>query len=243
MRIETYKGTSKTNKYYDINIIRNFCKLKLYLHNGLVLFIAFYFFSNLLCAQTVWTKEDSVQLSKILGSERPIIINSDLKRELERSFNCEPVKENCSSWNDFILDIKSYDLVIPKYQPINIEHIFSKKHTTIKLFNFKNEYLKHNKFTINSNIDSDSYLKYLQRNTQLTYPLNGKLQFNMSGSYTIDRTQNPILPINPTSYTIGVELSFKLKNNIEIGPQVNYQYNIIQKRWEWIGGIKCTILF
>lgn len=131
---------------------------------------------------------------------------------------------------------------MPKYHSINMEQIF-KEHTTIKLFNLKNEYLKHNKFTIDSNIDSDSYLKYLQRNTQLIYPLNGKLQFNMSGNYTIDRTQNPILPINPAPYTLGVGLSFKLRNNIEIGPQISYQYNMIQKRWEWIGGIKYTIRF
>ena len=46
-----------------------------------------------------------------------------------------------------------------------------------------------------SNIDSDSYTRYLQRNTQLSYPLNGKLQFNMSGNSTIYRLQNPILII------------------------------------------------
>lgn len=242
MRTESYKDKSRTERYYNMDIIRLFCEFKLFLHNGFVIFIAFCFFSNLLCAQTVWTKEDSIHLSKILESEKPIIISNDLKNELERSFNCEPVMENRSSWNDFILYIKSYDLIMPKYLSINMEHIF-KEHSTIKLFNFKNEYLKHNKFTIDSNIDSNSYLKYLQRNTQLTYPLNGKLQFNMSGSYTRDRTQSPILPINPAPYTLVVGLSFKLRNNIEIGPQISYQYNIIQKRWEWIGGIKCTILF
>lgn len=94
-----------------------------------------------------------------------------------------------------------------------------------------------------SNIDSDSYKKYLQRNMQLSYPLNGKLQFNMSVSYTIDRLQNPILPTNPAHYTIGVGLSFKLGNNIVVGPQMNYRYNIIQKIWELMSGIKCTILF
>lgn len=242
MRTESYKGTSKTERYYDMNIIHFFCEFKLFLHNDFVIFIAFCFFSNLLCAQTVWTKEDSIHLSKILESEKPIIINSDLKNELERSFNCELIKEDRSSWNDFILGIKSYDLVMSKFQTINMEHIF-KEHITIKLFNLKSEYLKYNKFTIDSNIDSDSYTKYLQRNTQLSYPLNGKLQFNMSGSYTIDRLQNPILPTNSAPYTIGVGLSFKLKNNIVVGPQMSYQYNIIQKRWELMGGIKCTILF
>lgn len=242
MRTETYKGTSKMNKYYSVNIIHIFCEFKLYLHNGLVVFIAFYFFSNLLCAQTVWTTEDSVQLSKILKSERPIIINSDLKRELERSFNCEPVKENCSSWNDFILDIKSYDLVIPKYQPINMEHIF-KKHTTSKFFNLKNEYFKYNQFIIGSNIDVDNSLKYLQRNTKLTFPLSSKLHFNTFGSYPLDKSHSPILPVNPSLYALGVGVSFSLRKNIVLSPQMGYQYNIIQKRWEWQWGIKCTILF
>ena len=108
MRTESYKGTSKTERYYDMNIIHFFCEFKLFLHNDFVIFIAFCFFSNLLCAQTVWTKEDSIHLSKILESEKPIIINSDLKNELERSFNCELIKEDRSSWNDFILGIKSY---------------------------------------------------------------------------------------------------------------------------------------
>lgn len=52
----------------------------------------------------------------------------------------------------------------------------------------------------------------------------------MSVSYTIDRLQNPILPTNPAYYTIGVGLSFKLGNNIVVGPQMNYRYNTIQKR-------------
>lgn len=237
-----FENKETTNLSYDNKIIQCYCAFKTHLFEKIIVFVVFSFFADILSAQEVWTKEDSIKLSKILNDETPIYIDDALKKELENSFIGTPIKENSSSWNDFILDIKPDDYFVRKHHIINLNDIFYKS-TSGKFFNLNNEYLKLKKFTIDSYIDVDVPFIYIQRNTNFAFPLNRNLHFNISGSYTIDRIQNQILPINPAPYTLGVGLSFKLRNNIEIGPQISYQYNMIQKRWEWISGIKCTIFF
>ncbi len=44
MRTESYKDKSRTERYYNMDIIHLFCEFKLLLHNGFVIFIAFCFF-------------------------------------------------------------------------------------------------------------------------------------------------------------------------------------------------------
>ena len=141
-------------------------------------------------------------MSKILNDETPIYIDDALKKELENSFIGSPIKENSSSWNDFILDIKPDDYFVQKHHTINLNDIFYKS-TSGKFFNLNNEYLKLKKFTIDSHIDVDVPFIYIQRNTNLVFPLNRNLHLNISGSYTIDKSHNPILPITPTPYSMG----------------------------------------
>lgn len=241
MLVETIQNKGKTDLSYNMNVIRGYFVLKLHLYEKFVVFIAFCFFSNFLCAQAVWTKEDSVKLSEILNSETPISINSDLKKELEKSFIGELIRESCGYWNDFRLDTKTYDFDIPKYQPLNMVHFFNKP-TSVRFFNLNNEYLKIKKFTIDSHIDVDNPLIDLQRNTNLTFPLDRKLHFHISGSYTLDNSHSSILPVNSTPYSIGAGLSFDIGKNVVICPQVNYQFDIIQKRWEWFWGINLKVL-
>ena len=68
------------------------------------------------------------------------------------------------------------------------------KSTSVKFFNLNNEYLKHKKFTINSHVDVANPSIFLRRNTILTFPLDRKLYVNISGSYTLDYSDNSILP-------------------------------------------------
>lgn len=98
----------------------------------------------------------------------PIYIDSDLKKELEKSFIGEPIKKSYGSWNDFTLDIKTYDFDKPKCQYIDMGPIFDKS-TSVKFFNLNNEYLKHKKFTISSHVDVANPSIFLRRNTILTF--------------------------------------------------------------------------
>ena len=79
--------------------------------------------------------------------------------------------------------------------------------------------------------------------TKLTFPLDRKLHFNISGSYALDKSHSPILPINPTPYSWGAGFSYDIGKDIAIGSQANYQYNIIQKKWEWFWVLKISIIF
>ena len=175
-----------------------------------------------------------------MNNETPIYIDDDLKKELENSFIGSQVKENSSSWNDFILDIKPGDYFVQKYHNINLNDILYKS-TSGNFFNLNNEYLKLKKFTIDSHIDVPFI--YIQRNTDLVFPLNRNLRFNISGSYTIDKSHNPILPINPIPYSMGAGFSYNIGKKIVIGSQANYRFNIIQKRWEWFWNLKISIIF
>ena len=242
MIVRTFQNKRTTDLPYDMKVIHCYCPFKMHFFEKIIVFIVLSFIADILCAQDIWTKEDSVKLSKILNSETPISINSDFKRELEKSSIGEPIRESYGSWNDFILDVKTYDFDISKYQSINMGHIFNKP-TSVKFFNLNNEYLKHNKFTIDGRIDVDNPLIYLQRNTKLTFPLDRKLHFNISVSYALDKSHSPILPINPTPYSWGAGFSYDIGKDIAIGSQANYQYNIIQKKWEWFWVLKISIIF
>lgn len=240
MIVRIFENKETMNLSYDKKIIQCYCAFKTHLFGKIIVFIVFSFFADILSAQEVWTKEDSVKLSKILNDETPIYIDDDLKKELENSFIGSQVKENSSSWNDFILDIKPGDYFVQKYHTINLNDILYKS-TSGKFFNLNNEYLKLKKFTIDSHIDVPFI--YIQRNTDLVFPLNRNLRFNISGSYTIDKSHNPILPINPIPYSMGAGFSYNIGKKIVIGSQVNYRFNIIQKRWEWFWNLKISIIF
>lgn len=242
MIVRIFENKKTTNLSYDNKINQRYCAFKTHLFEKAIVFVVFSFFADILTAQEVWTKEDSIKLSKILNDETPIYIDDALKKELENSFIGSPIKENSSSWNDFILDIKPDDYFVQKHHTINLNDIFYKS-TSGKFFNLNNEYLKLKKFTIDSHIDVDVPFIYIQRNTNLVFPLNRNLHLNISGSYTIDKSHNPILPITPTPYSMGAGFSYNIGKDIAIGPQANYQFNIIQKRWEWFLGLKISIIF
>lgn len=219
------------------------CKLRWW-YRRITVLIAFFLIVNILCAQEVWTKDDSTKLIKILNNETPLCVDNDFKRELENLFIGNLIENNSSSWNDFILDIKPDDFFLKKYETMNLNNIFNKP-IVDKFFNIKNKYLKFKKFTINSHVDVDNPFIYIfiQRNTNLSFPLNKKIDLNISDNYTLDKSHSPILPINPTPYSIGVGFSYSIKKNMGIGSHANYQYNIIQKKWEWFWVFKFTILF
>lgn len=243
MILRTFQNKETTDLSYDMKIIHCYCTFQIHRFRKIIILITFSFIADILCGQEVWTTEDSIKLSKILNGETPVYIDDDLKKELENSFIGNQIKENSSSsWNDFILDIKPDDYFVRKYHTINLNDIFYKS-TSSKFFNLNNEYLKLKKFTIDSHIDVDVPFIYIQRNTNLVFPLNRNLHFNISGSYTIDKSHSPILPITPTPYSMGAGFSYNIGKNITIGPQANYQFNIIQKRWEWFWGLKMSITF
>lgn len=69
-----------------------------------------------------------------------------------------------------------------------------------------------------------------------SYPLNKKLHFSVYGSYTLDKKRSVILPATSIPYKVGAGFSYEIGKHAIIKSQTNYQYNIIQKKWEWFFG-------
>ena len=92
MIVRIFENKKTTNLSYDKKMILYYCAFKTHLFGKIIVFIVFSFFADILSAQEVWTKEDSIKLSKILNDETPIYIDDALKKELENSFIESPIK-------------------------------------------------------------------------------------------------------------------------------------------------------
>ena len=60
--------------------------------------------------------------------------------------------------------------------------------------------------------------------------------WNVYGSYTLDKKRSVILPATSIPYKVGAGFSYEIGKHAIIKSQTNYQYNIIQKKWEWFFG-------
>lgn len=193
-------------------------------------------------AQEGWSIKDSIKLSKMLDGEIPIHINDAFKKELEQSLTGSPI-ENNNKLNDFILDIK------PKNDLIKYPH-FSKSYPYIQypllsdsFCNKKIEYIKFEEFKISSSVYADNPFISMARNTNVSFPLSKKMHFNIYGNYTLDKKRSVILPATSIPYEIGAGFSYKIGKYTVIISQTNYQYNLIQKKWEWFFGAGIVFSF
>lgn len=191
--------------------------------------------------QNEWTANDSVRLAKMLNGEIPIHIDDAFKRELEQSIIGHSIKDDNRHWNDFRLDIDSKE-IFPNVANIGYGTAFHNK------FNHNNNLLNGNlkckSLMINSRTDKNLPFINVQQNTNIAIPLNSKLNFNLYGNYTqynINRRNSVVIPPTAIPCAVGGGFSYSAGKNMVIATQTNYQYNIIQKNWEWFCGLKFAI--
>lgn len=190
--------------------------------------------------QNGWTTNDSVRLAKMLNGEMSIHIDDAFKRELEQSFIGHPIKDDNKQWDDFRLDI-DFKPYFPNVVNIGCGTTFYNKlnHSN----NQWNGYLKYKILMINSRTDKNLPFISVQQNMSIAIPLNNKLSFNLHGDYTQYKRNNVIIPPTVIPYSVGAGFSYNVGKNMIIGTQTNYQYNIIQKDWEWFCGLRFVINF
>lgn len=194
-------------------------------------------------AQEGWATKDSIKLSKMLDGEIPIHINNAFKKELEQSLTGSCLKESNNKLDDFILDIKiKSDLF--KYNQLGkpcmrIQSDLLSDNTYSK----KIEYINIKGFRISSRTYIDNPYVSIERNTNISIPLTEKLNFNIYGNYALDKKRSVILPATSISYKVGAGFSYEIGKYAIIKSQTNYQYNIIQKRWEWFFGTGVSFTF
>lgn len=190
--------------------------------------------------QNGWTANDSVRLVKMLNGEISIQINDAFKRELEQSMIAHPIKDDSRHWDDFSLDLDSKE-IFPNEVNMGYGTVF---HNNLNHNNnLWNGHLKCKIFMINSRTDKNLPFINVQQNTNIAIPLNDKWNFDLYGGYTQYKRNSVIIPPTAIPYTIGGGFSYNVGKNMFIGTQTDYQYNILQKKWEWFCGLRFTINF
>lgn len=69
-----------------MKVIRYYRVFQLYCCRRILIFLTVSIITDILYAQEIWTKDDSVKLSQILSNETPIYIDSALKKGIRTSF-------------------------------------------------------------------------------------------------------------------------------------------------------------
>lgn len=190
--------------------------------------------------QNGWTANDSVRLAKMLNGETPIHIDDAFKKELESSMIGHPIIDNNRHWNDFRLDF-DFKGNFPNVVNTDCGTVFH-----IRLNhdnNLWNGNLKRKSIIIDSQTNKNLPFINVQQNTDIAIPLTNRLNFNLYGGYAQYKRNSAVIPPTAIPYTIGGGFSYRVGKNMVIGTQTNYQYNIIQKKWEWFCGLKFTINF
>lgn len=203
------------------------------------------FIPCLVFAQEGWTAKDSIKLSKMLDGENPIHINNAFRNELEQSLTGYTIRSSSNKLNDFILSVKpKSDLMeYPKLNKQNLYIQYNLLQDSLYYYK-KNECIKIKEFRIcSSNTYMENPYISVERNTNISIPIDKKLHFNIYGNYTLDKKRSVVLPATSIPYEVGAGLSYNISKHLTIKSQTNYQYNLIHRKWEWFFGAGITFTF
>ena len=185
--------------------------------------------------QNVWTQNDSLKLKKVLAGQAEIRINQKVLRELDRVFS-SPRRLFKFQSRSAILPIKDFLF----YRP----NVFSKYHISTFKVNelniwqdslFMKVYMLGNKqLFIKSQLDTGDPRVLIKRKTDIQFKFTDHLAYRVYGGYTIDKNRTVILPTTATPYYVGTGFSYSLNNKLHLKTGVEYQYNVVYKRWEWV---------
>lgn len=201
------------------------------------------FIPCLVFAQEGWTVKDSIKLSKMLDGENPVHINDAFRNELEQSLIGYPIRSSSNEFNDFILDVKSKSNLM-EYPKLNEQNLYIQYYRLEdSLFIPKYECIKARKFRICSSTYIENPVVSAGRNTNMSIPIGKKLYFNIYGNYTLDKKRSVVLPATSIPYAISAGFSYNISKHITIKSQTHYQYNLIQRKWEWFFGTGISFTF
>lgn len=185
--------------------------------------------------QNVWTQNDSLKLKKVLAGQAEIRINQKVLRELDRVFS-SPRRLFKFQSRSAILPIKDFLF----YRP----NVFSKYHISTFKVNelniwqdslFMKVYMLGNKqLFIKSQLDTGDSRVLIKRKTDIQFKFTDHLAYRVYGGYTIDKNRTVILPTTATPYYVGTGFSYSLNKKLQLKTGVEYQYNVVYKRWEWV---------
>ncbi len=99
---------------------------------------------------------------------------------------------------------------------------------------FMNVHMLGNKqLFVKSQLDIGDPRVLIKRKTDIQFKFTDHLAYRVYGGYTIDKNRTVILP---TSYSIlcGHRFSYSPNKKLQLKTGIEYQYNVVYKRWEWV---------
>ena len=174
-----------------------------------------------------WSKKDSLKLRQLLESDREIKINRKLVEEIESQTHQPQL-------------ITGFDPALPKVFPTFKKNLFpTLKKDFLPLLNstFLPNYARMKlgkNVTLQSNSNFTDNKDNFHIQTNMEYKLSDKWSLNIYGTQNLDNRRYKGLPseVEPTAF--GTHISFKINKRWKIKTDMQYQYNAILKRWEFV---------
>lgn len=174
-----------------------------------------------------WSKQDSLRLQQMLDSKQEIKINRKLIENAEQ--NIFPKK----SFMDFDLTLPTIkNSAIFSKPSINTYNILHKSASTFlptySLMRINKNLILHSK----SNFAENPNNFHIQ--TLIEYKFSKKWSLNIYGTQNLDTRKHRGLPSEVEPIQLGSNIVLKINKNWKIKTGMQYQYNALRKRWEWI---------
>lgn len=174
-----------------------------------------------------WSKQDSLRLRQLLESDQEIHINRQVLEQTEQRIN------NSKPFVDFdpTLPVVKYSLTFPQ-RHISTHNLFNNPTATF-LPNYSR--LKINdRIILQSKSNFTQGITHFHIRTEIQYKLSSKWALNMYGSHNLDTRIYRGLPSEIEPTTFGGNISYQINKNWKINTGLQYQYNSIRRRWEWV---------
>lgn len=174
-----------------------------------------------------WSKQDSLRLRQLLESDQEIYINRQVLKQTEQRIN------NSKLFVDFdpTLPTIKTSLSFPQ-RHISTHNLFTNPTATF-LPNYSR--LKINdRIILQSKSNFTQGINHFHIRTEIRYTLSPKWALNIYGSQNLDTRRYRGLPSEIEPTTLGGNISYQINRNWRIKAGLQYQYNEIRKRWEWI---------
>ncbi len=100
---------------------------------------------------------------------------------------------------------------------------------------FMNVHMLGNKqLFVKSQLDIGDPRVLIKRKTDIQFKFTDHLAYRVYGGYTIDKNRTVILPTTATPYYVGTGFSYSPNKKLQLKTGIEYQYNVVYKRWEWV---------
>lgn len=174
-----------------------------------------------------WSRQDSLKLQQILESDQEIRINKKLVDKVKQDMYFPKVSVD-------------FDPTLPAFQPstlspnppINTYRTFRRRNS-IFLPTYSWQRVNKNLILHSKNTFAQSP-NYFHIQSQAEYNFSSKWSLNLYGSHTLDNRRYRGLPSEIEPIKLGSEVVLKINKNCKIKTGIQYQYNAIRKKWEWI---------